>query len=285
MKKLGRLILISLWLGTSPTRVIAQTTPKSEPVPKPTIEQICSLIEEIASQYNLPPSYFARLIWKESRFDHLALSPAGAQGIAQFMPATAASRGLSNPFDYRQAIPASAQFLNELRNQFGNLGLASAAYNAGPGRVGAWLRGKRYLPLETEDYVLGITGEPADSFSNKSHQLKVRKIEDDLSFNEACRKLPIIMSRTTPMAQIKFKPWGIQIAGNFKRSVANSSLKRLRKSIPELKRYKAYIQRRKTPMGKRSIYAVRIGANSRKDANNICIKLRRSGGACIVTKN
>jgi len=52
--------------------------------------------------------FFARLIWKESRFDIKAVSPAGAQGVAQFMPATAKRRGLADPFDPEQAIPASA---------------------------------------------------------------------------------------------------------------------------------------------------------------------------------
>ena len=52
--------------------------------------------------------FFARLIWKESRFDPNAVSPAGAEGIAQFMPGTAAMRGLKNSFDIEQAIPASA---------------------------------------------------------------------------------------------------------------------------------------------------------------------------------
>lgn len=252
---------------------------------KPTIEQICSQIKNAAQINKLPPSYFARLIWKESRFDHLAVSPAGAQGIAQFMPATAKQRGLSNPYDYKLAIQASALLLADLKNEFGNLGLASAAYNAGSGRIYGWLKGKRYLPLETEDYVLSITGQTADTFIDRKHTLVQRPLEAKASFEDACIKLPIIMSRTKSMAKIIRKPWGIQIAGNFKKSVALASLKRLRKRIPYLKRYKAYTQRRKTPMAKRSIYAVRIGANSRKEANAICAKLRQSGGACIVSKN
>ena len=71
---------------------------------------------------------------------------------------TAAERGLLDPFDPVQALPKSAEFLRELRDQFGNLGLAAAAYNAGPQRVRDWLAGRRDLPAETRNYVQAITG-------------------------------------------------------------------------------------------------------------------------------
>lgn len=251
----------------------------------PTIVQICDRIKSAAELHNLPPSFFARLIWKESRFDHLARSPVGAQGIAQFMPTTAKLRGLKNPYDYEEAILASAHLLADLKTKFGNLGLASAAYNAGSGRVNGWLSAKRYLPFETQDYVLSITGEIADNFVAPNHSIKLRPLQANTSFIQACQKLPIIMSRTTSMAKIIRKPWGIQIAGNFKKSAALRSLKNLRARIPSLIKYKAYTQRRKTPMGKKSIYAIRIGANNKAEANSICAKLRQAGGACIVSKN
>ena len=81
------------------------------------------------------------------------------------MPATAAERLLHDPFDPVQALPKSAEFLRELRAQFGNLGLAAAAYNAGPQRVRDWLAGKRTLPLETQVYVRNVTGRSAQEWS------------------------------------------------------------------------------------------------------------------------
>ena len=104
-----------------------------------TIGRICHLIEVHADSHELPRDFFARLIWKESRFDPNAQSPVGAEGIAQFMPGTAKMRGLADPFDIEQAIPASATYLGELKRGFGNLGLAAAAYNAGESRVSRWL--------------------------------------------------------------------------------------------------------------------------------------------------
>ena len=97
--------------------------------------------------------FFVRVIWQESRFNALAVSPKGAQGIAQFMPRTADWRGLSNPFDVIAALKASASYLRDLRNRFGNLGLAAAAYNAGPQRVQDWLSARGGLPKETRRYV------------------------------------------------------------------------------------------------------------------------------------
>ena len=100
-------------------------------------EAMCLMIESAARAENLPLEFFARVIWQESRFQSDAVGPVTrggqrAQGIAQFMPGTASERRLLDPFDPVQALPKSAEFLNELRNQFGNLGLAAAAYNAGP---------------------------------------------------------------------------------------------------------------------------------------------------------
>src|SRR5262249_12135610 len=118
---------------------------------------ICQLIESAAATNGLPFDFFARVIWEESRFRPDAVGPLTrsghkAQGIAQFMPMTAVERLLRDPFDPVQALPKSAEFLRDLRAQFGNLGLAAAAYNAGPQRVRDWLVGKRTLPARTRAY-------------------------------------------------------------------------------------------------------------------------------------
>lgn len=121
-------------------------------------EAMCQALLAAAAQNGLPPGFFARLIWQESRFDPQAVSRAGAQGVAQFMPKVAAERGI-DPLDPVQALPASAQFLRELRHQFdGNLGLAAAAYNAGARRIQKWLAKRGKLPKETRHYVSTITG-------------------------------------------------------------------------------------------------------------------------------
>src|SRR5262245_41613722 len=132
--------------------------PESTPPAAPSsgaasVAKICDALAAAAEENDLPVDFFARLIWQESRFDPTAVSRAGAQGVAQFMPATANSRGLADPFDPIEAIAHSAKLLHDLRREFGNLGLAAAAYNAGPGRVRGSLAGRRGLPRETDAHV------------------------------------------------------------------------------------------------------------------------------------
>jgi hypothetical protein len=132
-------------------------------------ESICLLVEAAARANGLPVEFFARVIWQESRFRPAEVGPltrsgARALGIAQFMPQTAQERRLLDPFNPVQALPKAAEFLRELRGQFGNLGLAAAAYNAGPQRVRDWMSGKRAIPAETRHYVSAVTGRSIDEW-------------------------------------------------------------------------------------------------------------------------
>ena len=137
-------------------------------------EQFCRALKEAAEESGIPVPFFARLLWQESRFRSNEVSQAGAQGVAQFMPETAAEVGLDDPFDPMKALPASAKFLRKLRDDFGNLGLAAAAYNAGPGRIQKWLARESELPRETRDYVRIITGTRAEDWIERSEALAIR---------------------------------------------------------------------------------------------------------------
>lgn len=117
-----------------------------------------AIIAQAAFSTGVPESFLLRLLRQESGLNPQAVSVKGAQGIAQFMPATAAEMGLDDPFDPMKAIPKAAELLRNLRGRYGNWGLAAAAYNAGPGRVDAWLLGRSILPTETLTYVASITG-------------------------------------------------------------------------------------------------------------------------------
>jgi hypothetical protein len=128
---------------------------------------LCNAMVSVARANGLPTPFFANLIWQESGFNTKVVSPAGAQGIAQFMPKTAAEYGLTNPFDPIHALNAAGKFLNRLVAQFGNLGLAAAAYNAGPGRVSDYVARRRGLPEETRNYVIRITGKAADRWTSR----------------------------------------------------------------------------------------------------------------------
>ncbi|ALN75186.1 lytic transglycosylase domain-containing protein [Aureimonas sp. AU20] len=172
-------------------------------------EATCRIIEDEAARNGLPASFFARLIWRESLFNPKVISPKGAQGIAQFMPGTAAERGLADPFDVPTALAHSAQYLTELKAKMGSLGLAAAAYNAGPNRVAAWKQGKSALPLETQDYVHWITGHSAEDWSAATKALPLLPIAEKMPFATACRKLAA-RGLTARMPDGTLKPSGWQ---------------------------------------------------------------------------
>ncbi len=152
----------------------------------PTLDQLCGALMSSAQDNDLPVPFFANLIWQESGLRNDVVSSKGAKGIAQFMPETAQQRGLTNPLDPLQALPASARLLHDLRAQFGNLGFAAAAYNAGPNRVSEWLAHGGTLPRETRGYVLNITGRSVEDWQ------KAPPADADLHFVRAlpCRALP-----------------------------------------------------------------------------------------------
>lgn len=250
------------------------------------IGRICRLIELHSAREGLSPNFIARLLWKESRFDHNAVSPKGAEGIAQFMPATAARRGLADPFDVQQAIPASVGYLSDLHRQFGNLGLAAAAYNAGEARVSRWLSRGGFLPMETEAYVLGILGQPVDSFIGVTSDKPVPPLDPGLSFKEACLRLPVSAAKIMAMANTPTKPWGIQVAGNVRRDAAMRRWERLLNAHRTLlAQHEPVVSRVRSAGAPRGIYAVRLGADTRAEADRICARLRSAGISCVVLRN
>jgi len=258
-------------------------------------ESVCLMIESAARAHNLPLEFFARVIWQESRFQPNVVGPRTrsgdrAQGIAQFMPRTAAERGLFDPFDPVQALPKSAEFLRELANQFGNLGLAAAAYNAGPGRVREFLSARRPLPAETRNYVLAITGIPVDEWaaSGKREPAPVAK--------PGCGELMALLHRApNPFIEkleqrvnvVAAAPWGVQLAAGFSRDHALSNYAML------AKRYANVLEGRDPSLlstllrsrGTQTFYQVRVGADTRAAAESLCGNIRRAGGACFVLRN
>jgi hypothetical protein len=262
-----------------------------------TREAICLMIESAAKSQDLPLEFFARVIWQESRFQSDAVGPMTrrgqrAQGIAQFMPGTASERRLLDPFDPVQALPKSAEFLNELRGQFGNLGLAAAAYNAGPRRVQEWLAGTGYMPSETRNYVFAITGTSVDDWATAGKSGK----PPDRAPASSCRELMALLKRApnpfvTQLEQhvtlAAAREWGVQLAAGFNRDRALSMYARA------MKRLSAVIGDQDPSLlgslwrsrGTRTFYQVRIGADTRVAADDLCGRIRRAGGACLVLRN
>jgi Transglycosylase SLT domain/SPOR domain len=262
-----------------------------------TREAICLMIESAAKSNDLPLEFFARVIWQESRFQSDAVGPVTrsgqrAQGIAQFMPGTASERALLDPFDPVQALPKSAEFLNELRNQFGNLGLAAAAYNAGPRRVQEWLAGTGPMPAETRNYVSAITGSTVDEWATAGRGGKMPAGTPATS----CRELMALLKRApnpfiTQLEQhvriAAAKLWGVQLAAGFDRNKALAMYARAFKRLSAVigdqdPSILASVMRNR---GSHTFYQVRIGADTRGAADDLCNRIRRAGGACFVLRN
>src|SRR5947199_2066100 len=190
---------------------------------EPVHHAICRTIENSARASQLPISFFTRIIWRESSFRAGVVSPAGAQGIAQFMPGAAAARGLADPFDPEQAIPKSARLLADLRRHFGNLGLAAAAYNAGSQRVADWLAGRGGLPRETRNYVQFVTARAAEEWQGSgSSNPAVPAAGIEHGDESSCLTLTAQLRRSgnAPVEASIWAPWGVQLAGNFSKALA-----------------------------------------------------------------
>jgi hypothetical protein len=284
-------------VATPSVEELAAQKPAADARETDTREAMCLMIESAARANDLPLEFFARVIWQESRFQSDAVGPLTrrgerAQGIAQFMPGTASERRLLDPFDPVQALPKSAEFLSELRNQFGNLGLAAAAYNAGPRRVQEWLAGTGAMPQETRNYVSAITGSSVEDWAKAGGTAKM----PDHAPHASCRELMALLRRApnsfvTELEQhvqlAAAKLWGVQLAAGFDRNKAlamyGRAMSRLRGVIGD--QDPSLLSSMMRSRGTRTFYQVRIGADTRPAADDLCNRIRRAGGACFVLKN
>jgi hypothetical protein len=238
-------------------------------------DTICSALAAAAAQNDLPTDFFTRLIWQESRFDPTAVSRAGAQGVAQFMPATANWRGLSNPFDPLEAIAESAKLLRDLRREFGNLGLAAAAYNAGSGRVRDWLAGRRALPAETRAYVRIVTGYAPEQWVGASAGMGEMHSENPVP----CREITAgFVARILPPASKPTPVWGVELVGGPTDETALAAYRRLEQRYASiLGGRQTYIVHHGLGRGSMGWAHVHVGADDRPTAAKLCADLRGAG--------
>jgi hypothetical protein len=256
------------------------------------------MIESAARANDLPIDYFARVIWQESHFQPDVVGPRTrngqrAQGIAQFMPETAAERRLLNPFDPVEALPKSAEFLAELRTQFGNLGLAAAAYNAGPQRLRDFLAGTRTLPAETRNYVRAITGISVEEWAQTAKVVDAARAQPSPA---NCHDLVAVLKQAPNLfveelqeriSLVATSPWGIELGAGFSRERILAAYSGLLKRLGEILsgHDPTILTSVFRSRGTRPFYQVRIGAETRESANGLCAKIMHAGEPCVVLRN
>jgi hypothetical protein len=266
-------------------------TASSDETSRQAQQSICLLVESAAHANELPTEFFVRLIWQESRFRAGAVGPRTrtgkhALGIAQFMPGTAAERNLLDPFNPIEALPKAAEFLKDLRSQFGNLGLAAAAYNAGPGRVRAWMSGTGSMPSQTRAYVLAVTGNSVEEWAAGRD---VKSKSEGVSCSTLMAKLK--EPPTTFLGALQqrvvagaIQPWGAILGAHQSRSEILDRYAALQRKFAAALAGLDPILFERT-RGGLPRYQVRVGAESRQDANDICKKIHLAGGDCVVLRN
>ena len=173
---------------------------------------------------------------------------------------------------------------------FGNLGLAAAAYNAGPQRVRDWMAGRGKLPGETRAYVRIITGLSADEWLHDRQKQPYDFDEPVGQCGVTAKALPITMVEARREAASDKPPlpgWGLQLIGN-------ASEVRARAEYAQLQiRFRSVLGDRapliiKRPLGGRALstwYFVKVAESSRERATQLCSRLRSAGGSCLVTPN
>jgi hypothetical protein len=270
--RLGVTLLISV-------SVAHAETPRGE-----TVQQAaCRIVESVAHDTGLSVDLLTHLIWVESHFQASVVSPAGAMGIAQFMPETAAERGLLDPYDPEQAIPKAAALLVELEQTFGNIGLAVAAYNAGSARVANWLAGTGGFPQQTRVYVLLLTGHSAEYWAAAGREPRGTGAD---ATPQSCIEMTIALRSEDGTEQSPIAPWGVQLAGNFSKVIALVSFDRARQRylgrLGDLQ--PMVIGTRLRSRGTRRFYRVFVPAFSRVEADRLCHAIMVAGGPCVALR-
>ncbi len=286
-------IALLLFLNASGTASAKPVSKRPGPVTSPLpvreasfARDVCALIYNRSLWRGINPHFIVRLIDVESRFSPSAVSPAGAEGIAQFIPGTARRRGLSDPYDPAAALTASIDFLAHLKAQFGNLGLAAVAYNAGEGAAARFINNGN-IPFETENYVYAITGRVADAWRKPEANHDIPLIHNSLPFQQACPaavKRPgrvRIAGKAAPR-----QPWGVLISEHFSRAIAVRIYRQTQKRFPAELQSTApmVIPVRNLSMGARLRHSARIGTSSQAEATRICQTLRARAVPCLVQK-
>ena len=183
----------------------------------------------------------------------------------------------------------SAEHLRDLRKQFGSLGLAAAAYNAGPKRVHDWLAQARGLPQETEAYVRIVTGRSAVEWRTRDLTLSLSLPQGipcpQLALDAPTRRAPKKELRTVALRENAEVPWGVQLVGSVSETSALAAYHDMQKKHAAVLGAHLPLLLRNNVGKNAAWYRVRVGFATRQGAEKLCSSLRASGKSCLVQRN
>jgi Transglycosylase SLT domain len=246
---------------------------------------LCEVLATAATTNDLPVDFFNRLIWQESHFKADAISPKGAQGIAQFMPETARLNGLEDPFDPLEAIAKSGRLLRGLRDEFGNLGLAAAAYNAGSGRVHDWLGRGRPLPQETQAYVRLVTGHSVEEWTAGATKAVAIPFFDVLPCDLPAANTTQPKGEAAAPKPEPRKPWGVEVVGGPTPAKALVRYREWQSKYPAILADREPRVVIRGTLGEMGAAQVRVDEDTRLGADKLCAALKAAGTYCEVWRN
>jgi len=195
--------------------------------------------------------------------------PVSTDTICSALAAAAAQNDLPTDF-----FAKSAKFLRDLRREFGNLGLAAAAYNAGSGRVRDWLAGRRALPRETTAYVRIVTGYSPEQWAGPSAGMGEMKSEKPVP----CGEIAAFIARAPPPASKPTPVWGVELVGGPTDETALAAYRRVEQKYPSiLVGRQAYVVHHGLGRGSMGWAHVHVGADDRPSAEKLCADLRGAG--------
>ena len=181
-----------------------------------------------------------------------------------------------------EAIAHSAKLLRDLRREFGNLGLAAAAYNAGPGRVRGWLAGRRGLPRETDAYVRIVTGQSPEQWARG----QAGAAETHVAHALPCQQIAALVARAPAPEMKPLDPWGVQLVGSSSDATALAAYDRLQgKYAAILGGREPRVLHHGLARGSMGWARVHVGAETRAGAEKLCAELRAAGASCTVLRN
>ncbi len=253
----------------------------------PTVDDVCRALEQSAAENALPVEFFARVIWQESRFDARAVSPKGAEGIAQFMPR---DRQLARPRRSVRSDRGAAAFGCLLARTAGPVWQSwtrCGSVQCRSRRVSAWLTSHRALPAETRNYVALVTGWTADEWASSSPP---EKADTTIPQGVPCTRLAnlILAPKQERQRIVAYIPrWGIQLAAHLSESTAwaiyRDRLKRFGSLIGD--REPIVLHKEIPGMGRAKRYIITIADDDRGPLDKVCRKLIAADATCDVLRN